>query len=125
MVSKYKSSSVTGDSWRRAKRIVIENTAIGSKVIRFIEETITVINGVAITSEPNVIETKVDDAAMGDTIDLIDPETGDFTGASISYAQIYGILYSAYMKKAMERDALETPVSETSSDPVPAPSPTA
>jgi len=47
------------------------------------------------------------------TIALRDPATGEPTGATVTYAEAYALLYSAYLAAAAERDAAQQPAEPT------------
>jgi hypothetical protein len=35
---------------------------------------------------------------------MLNPETGEATGATVTHAELYAILFSLYMQTAVERD---------------------
>ncbi len=47
------------------------------------------------------------------TIALRDPATGEPTGQTVTYAEAYALLYSAYLSAAAERDAAQQPAEPT------------
>ena len=105
---KEKSLTITGTSYVRANRVVVEN-GLTSKSITFQEEELTLMNsgetsskGAGSLSEPFT----VDNAST--EIQLMDPTTGlEIPNAKMKYEELYTGLYSLYMKLAKERDEFE------------------
>lgn len=94
-MANYKETTVTGNSYTRCNQIVVGNRLGGVPQIRFDKQIVvalelggTTVNGVG------SIEIPFDAARI---IPLIDPETGDDTGASITYGEICNILHSAFI----------------------------
>lgn len=104
-LTKYSQSSITGESWVRAKRIVIDNPNDDSKMIRFIEEMLINIDGRIIAEDLGSLRMDITDEDMGKEITIIDPTTGEPTGQRITYQELYGILFSAYLEQAALRDS--------------------
>lgn len=107
-MSNYKQSTVTGDSWVRATRVVIENGIGGTPAVSFIEEQVINLPGEVITrSAGNIAEPfTVENAA--EAFDLLHPETGAVIG-SATYQDVYVMLHSLYMHVATKRDAANQP----------------
>ena len=105
MASTFNQKTVNGESWTRAKRLVFENPLSGTMMLRFMEEEAIVI-GEKVIREPAGsidLEFKAAEDFMG-MIDIMDPETGELTGSSISYQELYAIMYSAYIQQVKKRN---------------------
>lgn len=103
-MSNYKQSTVTGDSWVRAKRVVVENPLNGTPAISFIEERVINLPDQVITqSAGNVAEPFTPENAL-EEFPLRHPETGVLIG-SLTYQDVYVMLHNLYMHVAAKRDA--------------------
>lgn len=108
-MSNYKQSTVTGDSWVRAVRVVVENPSEGTPAISSIEERILNLPGQKITqSAGNVSEPFTPENAM-EQFNLLNPETGAVIGTA-KYQDVYVLLHSLYLHVAAKRDAANQPV---------------
>jgi len=106
-MSNYNQTSVDGESWIRARRVVIENPVFGDKRVRFIEEKAYVLDGKVVSEPYGSIDIVVDGAEdMLDEIDIIDPATGELTGYTMTFQELYAILYSAYIDRVKDRDSI-------------------
>lgn len=101
-MSTYAESTVTGHTWRRCHQIVIDNRRSAVPTVRFDEETVVALDGAAEVRAPAGALTVEFDPAR--EIALRDPQTGKPTGAVMTYADAYAVLYSAYLDAALERD---------------------
>lgn len=103
-MSNYKQSAVTGESWVRAVRVVLENPLGGGAAATFIEETVvSTPAGNIMQAAGNVVEPfTVDNAA--EAFDVLNPETGEVVG-SATYQDVYALLHSLYYHVAAKRDA--------------------
>lgn len=105
----YKQSDISGQSWQRAVRVVVENPSEGTPAITFIEERIINLPGQKITqSAGNVSEPFTPENAM-EQFNLLNPETGVVIGAA-AYQDVYVMLHSLYLHIAAKRDAANQPV---------------
>ncbi len=107
-LKKYSSSSVTGESWTRAKRIVIENPLNLDNLIKFIEEKVIIMDGEYIHLDQGILDMKLGVDDLSTTFDIIDVTTGEPTGEKMSYGTLHSIIFSVYMALALERDSGET-----------------
>lgn len=104
-MSNYKQSEITGESWQRAARVVIENPRNGVPAITFIEEKV-IVNGEEIivpagsVSEPFLPENYLEE------FPLYHPETGEIVG-SATYQDVYVILHNLYLHVAAKRDGAQ------------------
>lgn len=101
-MANYIESTVTGHAWRRCNQIVIDNRRGGTPAVRFDEETVVALDGTAEVRAPAGVLTI--DFHPSREIPLRDPQTGEPTGAVMTYADAYAVLYSAYLDAALERD---------------------
>jgi hypothetical protein len=104
----YKESTVSGQSWQRAKVIQIWNEYGQTPRVDFIEETLVSLGDTKITQPAGTLSKTV--ANVDETIQIINPETGADTGATMTIAQIYAAIFSYYLKLAQERDKQSTQV---------------
>ena len=104
-MSNYKETSVTGSEYVRCKEIVILNPLNGAPSIQYIEEQATVLGADKVITQPIGM---VSESFNPDTvIELRNPETNELTGATVTHAEMYQMLYSAYIQVALQRDAGE------------------
>ena len=108
----YKETSVTGSAWQRCYQVVVDNSLEGQKSIRFDEEQVVQMADGNVFKALGPLPVNYDPTA---TIDVLDPSTGQSTGKTITHADLYDYLYSAYMQAAAARDAAATSSSTTTS----------
>ena len=107
----YNETTVTGQAWQRCCQVVIENPRAGQPLVRFDEERVLALDGDAEMRTPlGSLAVPFDPAK---TIAMRDPATGEPTGATVTYADAYALLYSAYLSAAAERDAAQQPAEPT------------
>lgn len=105
--NQYAQSAVTGVEWTRAKRVVIANPLAGQPEVRYDEEVVLATSsGQNIHKSRGYLTVPFDPDAV---IDIYDPETGEKAGQTITQAEAYGVLFSAYMTAAHARDAANSP----------------
>jgi len=104
MSSLYKPSEVAGVEYTRAHQIVIDNRAPDQPpTITFFEERVlNAANGERRRFPQGQLRVGYDPAAE---IPLLNPQTGEDTGATLSLPEIYAAVYSIYMHAAKARDA--------------------
>lgn len=103
----YQPATVVGDEWTRTYQIVIDNRLGAVPAVTFFEERALLVPD----SPPRHWATghcvlPYDEAIA---LPILDPATGDATGASITLAAFYGLVYSAYRYAAAQRDAAGQP----------------
>ena len=110
----YKQTDVTGSSWVRCNTITIKNPlktteriGLGGinpiiKEVYFQEEEVIVLSDdkTIITPSGSISTPYIPE----NTISILDPTTGQATGATITHADLYKILYSLYIQTAQARD---------------------
>jgi len=104
-MSNYKQTTVAGESWVRAKRIVIENPLSEDSTVKFIEEKVVVLEDGTVSTPCGALSISVDSNNMTEEVEIIDPISNEPAGTSISFGEIHAIIFSTYMKLANERDA--------------------
>jgi len=102
----YKESSVTGSEYTRCQKIMIYNPLGGQPMLEFDEERATILADRTLTERVGGLRVAFDPA---EEIALINPETGEPLGSSVTHAQLYVILFSLYIGKAQARDAAAVP----------------
>ena len=116
-MQKYRQKTMTSEKWLRARRIVIDNRLGELPVAKFVEEKVTRTgDGEEYFKDDGYIEVPATMNMMEETIQILDPETGEPTGHEISYAEIQNIMASAYIHFAMKRDGLKDDDSESAED---------
>lgn len=104
MSNLYNPAAADGTEFSRCYQVVIDNPHNGSPAATFQEERVFVsaagpdrhwaVGECRLAYSPDV------------EIPILDPETGADTGAVITGAALYGLLYSAYLYAATARDAV-------------------
>lgn len=100
----YRQAQLSGTKWRRCCGIDIHNPYNKPAQVNFREQDVVLIDDKTVQLDTgNITITVVPEK----TFPLIDPTTGLHTGTSVSHAEVYVILYSAYLAEAVERDQRE------------------
>lgn len=102
-MSNYREEPLSGQKWTRSNSVSIINPYQGTPVIRFGEEEIAILSDGKTVNTPlaGVSEAFSDPSK---TFPLINPQTGELTGSSASYQDIYVLLHSLYIALATARD---------------------
>lgn len=117
-MANYQETTGEGSTWKRCLVVSITNPVNGPKTVHFMEEIAARVGTVAIGSgSTDGIHENADDLTK--VIPLRNPETGELTGESLTYGDVYVALYSAYMQAALARDAANVP--EPTPEPTPGP----
>lgn len=113
-MSNYQQTTVSGESWVRAKRIVIENPLGEISEVKFVEEKIVNADSTVFKKDLGVLNVESTDDNMSQEIPILDPSTGETTTQVVTYAEVYNILKSAYLHFAGLRDnpPVEEPVED-------------
>jgi hypothetical protein len=105
MSTDYQYTAVTGESWLRAKRIVIDNPLNGLPIAKFVEErVVNIAGGEQYFRDQGTLEVPATEEQMGTEIPILDPTTGEPTGQVVTYGEAYNLLKSAYIHFAQLRD---------------------
>jgi len=99
----YKESQISGTSWQRCRAIRINNPYGAMPSIAFDEERRFAIGDRTIGETTGGIIKDFDNPAQ--TFPLFNPATGEPTGQTMTYGEVYAVLWSLYMGLAAERDA--------------------
>ena len=102
-MSNYKEAPVAGAEWTRCGVVQIVNPYQRNPSIQFIEERIVSLGE---GREPlffseGSISVPFDENKV---VNLINPPTGQPTGSTVTYGELYVGLFSAYIQAALERD---------------------
>lgn len=89
--------SVDGEAYTRCHQIVIDNRLDEPPAITFAQEQIVTAGGRALHIPQPPVGMAFDAQAV---IPILDPETGADTGTSVTQAEAYALLYSAYVAAA-------------------------
>lgn len=108
MSFKLNSTPVAGESYRRCNQVVIDNPLGGSPSVAFGQETIIGTGSGQVAHIPlQPIQMPFDPSVV---IPVINPQTGEPTGGTISHGEVYALIYSAYLAAASP--APEQPIEE-------------
>jgi hypothetical protein len=101
-MSNYNETTITGTGWQRCHTVQIANPTLGIKSIYFQEELVynvglaqplsTYIGGCGTMFAPD------------NTFSLLDVQTGEPSGSTMTHEQLYQAIYSLYMQTAKARD---------------------
>lgn len=100
----YKEQAVAGKQWTRCHTVVIDNTYNAVPSISFQEEQVTSAGGEIFKKSTGSINLTFDPSRV---INLIDPATGNPSGQTMTFGEMYTGLWSLYMAEALARDAAQ------------------
>lgn len=100
-MSKYNQQQATGESWQRCYNISIENPYLGTPTAIFREEVIVEIGDTAVKNPKTACMVTFSPNAE---FPVLNPETGEPTGQTLTHQQLYTYLHSLYIKTATDRD---------------------
>jgi len=103
----YQQTTVAGESWIRAKQIVIHNPYAETQSATFLEEkVVNLSDGTVLKNDYSGLSEIFDANNATETFDLLNPETGTVIG-SATYQDVYVMLHSLYYHAAIKRDAAQ------------------
>jgi len=103
-MSNYQQTTVAGEAWTRASRVVIDNPLIEVPTINFVEQRVVALgNGQTIEQPAGNIVEHFHPLNQDTEFSLRHPETGDVIGTA-TYAQVHVLLHSLYYALAERRD---------------------
>jgi hypothetical protein len=101
-MSNYKEETINGTKYQRARSVEIYNYLDSTPFINFQEETVFIMDGKkVITPVMATISVNFDENG---TFPVLNPATGDSTGETATHQQLYALIYSLYIKAAVDRD---------------------
>lgn len=103
MTYKLDHKPVAGESYIRCPQVVIDNRLGVAPSVTFHRESVLGIDGGAVMRQPMSPREMVFDPAAA--VPILNPETGEATGQTITHGEIYALIYSAFV-------AAETPPAE-------------
>lgn len=101
-MANYKETSINGNEYQRCAAITIINPVGKNPSISFEEQKITIIGETLIETPIGSIVLSFDPAKV---IELRNPQTGELLNSSVTFEEVYTILYSAYIQEAIARDS--------------------
>lgn len=109
-MSNYKEADISGTEYQRARLVSINNELDRPKTVTFVEELVSIIGNTKLHRDIGQIEETFSADTVLTEIPLLNPETGEQIGATMTYQQLYVALHSLYMFLANRRD--NAPVEE-------------
>lgn len=101
----YQEIATSGSMWTRSNKVTISNPYNQTPSVHFEEERVIQLDGGAapITNpNPRFLSANFDATA---SFPLLDPVTGEPTGATATHQELYVMLHSLYIKTATDSDA--------------------
>lgn len=89
--------SVDGESYTRCHQIIVDNRLDQPPEVTFAQEQIVTVGGRVLHMPQPAVSMAFAAEAV---IPILDPDTGEPTGASATQAEAYALLYSAYVAAA-------------------------
>ena len=100
----YKQTELSGTAYNRAHLVVCENPMGGNPSVSFHEQRVVLSDSnETVVQNIGVFRAEMNMANLDTEFTLVDAN-GDPTGATMTYAQVYGVLQSLYMHLAQQRD---------------------
>lgn len=100
-MSNYNETNITGQQWTRCHQVIVSNPLGGTPSVQFAEEAALSLGDKTLTSPAGVLQVPFDPAKV---VPLLDPETLEPTGHSMTYGQLYLGMFGAYIQAATEQD---------------------
>lgn len=106
-MSKYQKTDTTEvkSEWQRCDGITMTRPLNGAPTVVFSEEKVTQFGDREFREPTGGIGIQVTD--MSKKFDIYNPITQEKTGGQMSYQDLYILLYSIYLTKAIERDSTQ------------------
>jgi hypothetical protein len=98
----YQPSSIAGERYVRAKRVILENPLGGTPSAAFIEQQALTVDGETITRDIGALNESMIDPNT--TFPLLNPPDDSVIGQA-TYADLYALVYSLHRHLAGIRDA--------------------
>lgn len=103
-MANYQETTLNGTSYVRSNHIIVSNPLDGVKAISFMEEQVLNLEGEQVIRPKGGIQEPFTEDNLLSEFPLLNPETGEPLGTSVTYQQVYVTLYSLYMYLAKRRD---------------------
>lgn len=103
-MANYQESNVTGTKYRRAYQVHVAN-GMTNKVITFHEEDVINLSNDVIQQKAGSVSKPFTNDNANTSFSIVDPSTGNDSGQSMTYQDVYVALYSLYLHLAKERDS--------------------
>lgn len=100
----YKSNTETGEVYTRCFNVTVNNPLNAVPTVNMMEETVFSIAGKTITQPGRFLQKTF---VPTETIDLVNPESGEPIGQSVTHQELYVMLFSLWLATAQEHDAAE------------------
>jgi hypothetical protein len=97
----YKQRSSTAMEWQRCSGVFINNPYNGAPTVRMDEEIVANVGDKVYVNGVGCLNFNFNPEEV---INIRNPSTGELVGASATSLDIYVLLYSLYIQKALERD---------------------
>lgn len=98
----YREQQTTGTAWRRCSEVTLFNPLGGPQFARFTEQDAMSMGDKTAATTAGFIDQPFD---VQGVFPLLDPQTGEPTGQSMTHGALYQALFSLYMQCAIQRDA--------------------
>lgn len=102
----YLESNVVGSKYVRCKSLHVSNPLNGVKYISMEEEQVIQLEDESISKPYSAMSKMLTEETANTTFDILNPEDNSVV-SSMTYQDVYAVLYSLYMHSALERDAQE------------------
>jgi hypothetical protein len=102
-MANYKETTIAGSSYIRAKNVHFTNGETEKNVI-FVEEQIINLDGETIRKDAGEVYSEFTPDNAASDFSILNPETGEDSGQSMTFQDVYVALYSLYLHLANERD---------------------
>lgn len=94
MSYKLNQTPIAGEAYTRCNQVIIDNPLGKSPTVMFGQETIVGMDNGSVLHLPiQPVPLPFDPGAV---IAVINPETGEFTGQTVTQADVYALIFSAY-----------------------------
>ncbi|WP_017879736.1 hypothetical protein [Janthinobacterium sp. CG3] len=110
----YKETTVTGSAWRRFRSIAIENGWLQVPMVVCVEQEVISLAAGEILRDVGNLNFPFSPA---DAFPILDPMTNEPVGICATGAEVYALVYSYVMAKAIERDAATAPTEAAPAEP--------
>ena len=119
-MSNYQETEVTGTAYVRANQIIVANPLEGVKAISYMEEqVINLSDGEQIFRSAGGFQEPFTAENVGTEFPLLNPQTGEQLGPTMTFQGLYVALYSLYFFLAQRRDQALAEAQKPTPEPTP------